>query len=330
MGIAAVAVAGVAIAILFVAPRALALDNADNQPAGYYENDENISNGHYEDEYYPPEQEPEPKDEPEPELEPTPEPEPEPCITEEIYAFLEQFDSQIAIHFENLETGFTFSYQGDRVFFGASATKLPFALYIYHKAEQGRTNLNTTMHFTEADFWEGSGFIRHRYEYGQAFTQRQLLHLMLAPSDNIATRILRRHHGLAGYREFITSIGGDAHFVQNLTYSYLNAYDAGLFMRESFNYIQSGGRYSDEFRRNMLANRYPFIVADYPVASKSGWAASFGGAYHDMAIIFAPSPYTLALLSSFDGTPTQRGKYEAISMFFQDFNQRHFVNEAGI
>lgn len=307
---------GVIFVTLFTTPRVLG--RAELGDFVMYVQAYNPEN-HY---YYISQAEYQPKPEPEP---PEPEPEPEPCITEKIYEFMEQFDGQIAVFFENLESGFQFAYQGDRVFFGASATKAPFALYIYLKAEEGRTNLNTIMHFTEGDYWLGSGIIRHIYEYGQYFTQRRLLHLMLAPSDNIATRILRRHHGLAGYRTFIESIGGSSHFVQNLTYSYLSANEAGLIMRESFNYIQSDGRYSDEFLQNMLANRYPFVISDYPIASKSGWAESFGGAWHDMAIIFAPSPYTLSLLSSLEGTPNDRIKYNTISMFFQDFNYRHFI-----
>jgi len=317
--VVAVAFIGVTLVALFVTPRALGLAELEDFALHIQTYNYNA------DDYYTPKPDyiPEPQHEPEPK---PPEPEPELCIKEEAYAFMEQFNGEIAVFFENLESGFTFAYQGDRVFFGASATKAPFALYIYLKAEEGRTNLNTIMHFTEGDYWQGSGIIRHRYEYGQHFTQRRLLHLMLVPSDNIATRILRRHHGLGGYREFIESIGGDPHFVQNLTYSYLSANEAGLIMRESFNYIQSNGRYSDEFLQNLLANRYPFVISDYPVASKSGWAANFGGAWHDMAIVLAPSPYTLSLLSPLAGAPNDRVKYDAISMFFQDFNYRHFVS----
>ncbi|MCL2350732.1 MAG: class A beta-lactamase-related serine hydrolase, partial [Defluviitaleaceae bacterium] len=194
----------------------------------------------------------------------------------------------------------------------------------YHKAERGETNLNSTFYFTESDYWGGSGRIRHDYEFGQGFSQRRLLFLMLSPSDNIATRILRRHHGLTGYRQFIEDLGGNPALIQNITYSYLTANEAGFYMREIYRYIQSGGRYSHEFKENLLRNRYPFIISDHPVASKSGWAENFGGAWHDMAIVLAPSPYIVALLSSKAGTTADRVHYDAISMFLQDFNQRWF------
>ncbi|MDR2168032.1 MAG: serine hydrolase [Clostridiales bacterium] len=261
-------------------------------------------------------------------------PEGEDCLHTKLAAefveFMEQFGDTISVHFENLATGFVLQHYADRVFFGASATKAPFALYIYEKATRGGTNLDSIFTFTESDFWEGSGSIRHNYEFGATFSQRRLLHLMIAPSDNIATRILRRAHGLVGYRQFIEERGGDPWFIQNITYSYLSAAEAGFYMREIFRFIDEGGRYSEEFKRNLLQNRYPFIVSDYPVASKSGWAENFGGAWHDMAIVFAPSPYILTLLSSRPGGHEDRLAYNAISMFLQDFNNRHFTGNSGL
>jgi len=243
----------------------------------------------------------------------------------EIYEFMYQFGGSVSVYYENLASGFVFRHYAERVFFGASATKQPFALYIYHKAAAGNTNLNSVLNYQEGDYWGGSGVIQHRYEVGTAFTQRRLLHLMLVPSDNIATRMLRRAHGLNGFRAFVEEIGGNPGFVQNLTYSHLSAEEAGLFMRVTFEFFENGGSYADELRLNMLQNRYPFIISDHPVASKSGWAYNFGGAYHDMAIVFADSPYTLSILSNRSGTAADRRAYHEISMFFQEFNDTWFT-----
>jgi len=242
----------------------------------------------------------------------------------ELEYFMQQFGDNIAIFYENLASGFIFRHNAERVFFGASATKLPYAIYIYLKTEAGYASMNTASTFMEADYWEGSGVIRHRYELGTTFTQRRLLNLMLVPSDNIATRMLRRMHGLNGYREWVESIGANPEFVHNLTYSHLNAEDAGIFLRVAYEYIMSGGRYSNDLKTNMLANRYKFIVSDHPVGSKSGWAATHGAAFNDMAIVFAPSPYTLSILSNWAGNYADRRTYRHISMRIQEFNDTWF------
>ena len=238
--------------------------------------------------------------------------------------FMQQFGNTVSVHYENMASGFVFRHNAYQQYFGASATKAPFALYIYLKTERGEASMDTVITYTSVDFWAGSGVIRHRYNVGQTFTQQQLLPFMLTPSDNIATRMLRRVHGLEGYEAFVEGIGANPDFVQNLTFSYLSANDAGIFLREMYLYIESGGRYSHEFRDNMLANRYAFIISDYPVASKSGWAANYGAAWHDMAIVYAPSPYILALLSSRAGNAADRVVYNSISMFVQEFNSKWF------
>jgi beta-lactamase class A len=246
---------------------------------------------------------------------------------EGLISFLEQYERPISVHYENIETGFVFQFDGERRYFGASATKAPFALYIYHMAEMGLTDLESVHTYTEADYWIGSGFIRLRHEFGDTFTQRELLHLMIAPSDNIATRMLRRVHGTRGYRQFIEGLGGNPDYLQNITYSYLSANEAGFYLREIYRFVTSGSPYGEEFLGSLLRNRYPFIISDYPVASKSGWAYNFGGVYHDMAIVFAPSPYLLAVLSTREGTRTDQRDFERISMHIQEFNDMWF--EAG-
>ena len=238
--------------------------------------------------------------------------------------FMRPFGNTLSVFYENLATGFTFAHNANRVYFGASATKAPFALYIFHKLERGETSMNDIFTYTGGDFWGGSGVIQHSYGVGTNFTQRRLLYLMISPSDNIATRILRRVHTYQSYTSWVESIGGNPGFVQNITYSYLSANEAGFFLRKFYDYINSGGQYSHEFRDMLLANRYQFLTSDYPIASKSGWARNFGQAWHDMGIVFAPSPYSLALLSSLSGNASDRRDYNAISMFIQEFNSRWF------
>jgi len=245
--------------------------------------------------------------------------------TQELDNLLRRFGNNLSVYFENLETGFVYRYNANRVYFSASVPKASFALYIYQKAERGETDLDSIHTFTRADYMGGSGVIRHRYRPGATFTQRELLRLNLSESDNIATLMLIRIHGLAGYRQFISDIGGTTSFVQNrVMNSNLTANEAGLFAREIFQYIESEGRYSEEFRAHLLDNQFPFIISDYPVASKTGWTRPI--AWHDMAIVYAPSPYILVILSARDGwSERDYREFAEISLAFQRFNDMWFV-----
>ena len=247
----------------------------------------------------------------------------------ELDNLLRRFGNSISVYFENLETGFVYRHNADRVYFSASVPKAFYALYIYMKAEAGDVDLDSSITFLQQDFLGGSGVIRHRYPIGTSFTQRYVLGLNLYQSDNIATLMLRRVHGIQGYRDFVYSIGGNPAFVgDRIMNSRLTANEAGLFAREVFRYIESGSIYSSEFKGHLLNNQFPFIVSDYPVASKTGWTRYI--AWHDMAIVYAPSPYILVILSTRNGTDADFRDFEEISMAFQRFNDLWFVDSSEV
>ena len=241
-----------------------------------------------------------------------------------IESALERYGDGVSIYFENLDTGCVFKHNEEENFFAASVTKAPFALWVYKKAEEGYVCLDMTMYFTQDVLRLRSGIIRHEYELGDAFPLRRILALNLYESDNTATQMLLREFGYREYADFIEKLGGTREYAKDVWNSRITAEEAGFFAREIYNYIESDQEYSDEFRRYLLNNQYPFIVADYPVASKTGWHEYFG-AWHDMAIVYAPSPYILTILSSDrTGTDEDHEAYEYISLAFQEFNRVNF------
>ena len=252
-------------------------------------------------------------------------PAPSACAIDALDELLLRHGNYISVFFENLETGFIYRFNACRVYFSASVPKAAYALYIYMLAEKGIVNLDSVHEFMYADANWGSGIIQRRYEFGATFTLRELLRLNLSESDNVATNILRRIHGLEGYKRLIEEMGGNSGLVgSRITNSDLTANEAGLFAREIFAYLESGGRYSCEFKTHLLNNQFPFIVSDYPVASKTGWTSP--RAWHDMAIVYAPSPFTLVILSAREGwSDADYADFAEISMAFQQFNDEWFV-----
>ena len=238
---------------------------------------------------------------------------------------LENYGDHVAIYFENLASGCTFMHNEERVFFGASIPKAPLALWLYQQAEKGLLNLDQTLYFSEQNKRMGSGIIRHRYDFGDVFTLRRLIGLNLYESDNTATYMIHQAVGYQGFSNFINSIGGMTTFGGNALDSFLTAKQVGRFAHEIYRYIESDQNYSAEFKYNLLNNQFPFIVSDYPVASKTGWYEKLGGAWHDMAIVYAPSPYILVILSADKtGTEEDHAIYQNISFAFQEFNGLNF------
>ena len=247
--------------------------------------------------------------------------------TYELDSFLQRFESSMAIYFKNIETGFVYSHNPNRLFFSASIPKAPFALYIYQLAEQGEIDLDSPIPVLSQDFTSGMGEIRYRHPVGTTLTQRELLRLMLHYSDGMATNMLRRIHSVERYRRFVLDLGINPNNKGWALLNYrLTARDAGIYARAIFDYIESDGRYSEEFRANLINNQYPFIISDYEVASRTGWTR--GSAWHDMAIVYAPSPYILVVLTERQGwSARDYHDFEEISRMFQDFNNTWFVQK---
>lgn len=262
------------------------------------------------------------------------------CTLDDFFAPL---GNNIAIYFKNLDTGFTYVHNPDRVFFGASLSKSNHALYTYTLMERGLADIYQRHIFTYRDLWGGTGVMRFM-NFGTEFTTRELLGLSIRESDNTAYRMLVRMFENAefSYHDFVREIGADSQMIRNVISQNTHALDAGLFMYNIFNYIESESQFGHYLKYDMLntaQTSHPYftrwegshgvggvidiqmIRSDYPLARKYGWA---GNSFHDAGIIYAPSPYILVILSNME-----RGAhdlFEEISWFVQDFNNRHFVS----
>ena len=223
--------------------------------------------------------------------------------TEELDALLRRFGGSVSVYFENMDTGFVYRFNPYVFYTSASITKAPFSLYIYEKADEGETDL-------DSEHWSWAG---------GRLTQRELLRRNLMYSCNESTLTLRDIHGVTGYQAWITELGNNPAWVApEIMGSGTNLEEAVRFIRAIYDYIGSDAAHGAEFKAHLLDNQFPFIVSDYPVASKTGW---FEGFLHDIAIVYADSPYILVILSN----GINRTIFEEISIAFQEFNDKWFV-----
>ena len=231
----------------------------------------------------------------------------------------------VSVYYKNLDTGFTYSHRGGFIYASASLNKTPHALYVYHLAEDGMTDLGQVHTFTSRDHRGGTGVIQHM-PFGTQFTTGELLIHSVRDSDNVAFYMLQNLFAghSPSFQEFYRDLGGNTELINIITgrLSLMTAEEAGLIMYHIHQYIESGTVYSAEFKNSLLNSDVPIIMADYPVAQKYG---RWDGNFHDKAIVYAPSPYILVIMSTLD--QHGRGAFEEfaeISRFIQEFNNMYF------
>lgn len=263
--------------------------------------------------------------------------------TYELDAFLSPFGQRISVYFKNLETGFEYSYNPDRVFFGASISKATQGLYAFIAAERGYIDMYAVHTYRASDFMGGTGIIRFM-QVGTEFTTRELLHYSIVHSDNIAFRMLARYMARTGFsfRDFVMEIGASPRFILDRYMDNITASEAMLWLNAIHSYFESESRYGHYFQDDLLnvamyshpyftrGNAFggtndivvQFIHSDYPIAQKYGWG---NNSFHVIGIVYAPSPYLLVIFSNMENGAHEL--YEEISWKLQAFNARYFAGQ---
>lgn len=222
------------------------------------------------------------------------------------------YEGAVAVGYYDIISGYRYTYNGDQSFIAASVMKAPFCRYVLGMAEQNGLDLSSrTTTYTEDMLLSGTGIIKDA-EFGTVYTHEELVKLAIRKSDNIAFKMLRQAYSVEGFKQYAQLIGiTDIAGIKNVSSSNITAVDAITYMKDIYSYITGDTVHGKTLETHMLNTTYPLIRSQYPVIRKHGWMK---GAYHDMAIIKAPRPYILVILSDHSkGSNEDRDMFQTIS-----------------
>jgi len=254
--------------------------------------------------------------------------------------FFNRYGDRIGIYYKNLETGFTYTFNPDMVFFGASLNKAQYALYIHIAAERGYIDMYAVHTFTSSDWWGGTGIIRFM-PAGARLTTRELLRHAVVYSDNVAHRMLARYMERISfsYRDFVQEIGASPYLIRNIYSHNTSAADTAIWFYALHTYLESDSRYGHYLLYDLLNTAYyshPYFTRGrvfggsspvnvrlmhtcYPMAQKYGWAVE---SFNVAGIVYAGSPFMLVIISDMDSGA--HDLFKEISQLMQEFNGRYF------
>jgi beta-lactamase class A len=109
---------------------------------------------------------------------------------------------------KNLKDGSALSYQGSRQWYLSSTTKVPIAVALLKKVENGEISLARQLTLQKSDYVDGAGELQ-RTRPGTKFTVRSLLERMLVHSDSSATDMLVRLIGVDYLNDYLKDGFGD-------------------------------------------------------------------------------------------------------------------------
>jgi len=117
------------------------------------------------------------------------------------------FPGTMGIAVKNLDTGESFSVNGDTRFPTASLIKVAVMVEVYHQMAEGRFRRDTAVTLTDADKAGDETVPLNVMHPGATLTVADLLRFMIAWSDNTATNLLVRMVGTANVDRRLESYG---------------------------------------------------------------------------------------------------------------------------
>ena len=168
---------------------------------------------------------------------------------------------------------------------------------IYLEGEEKYDLSEKWIYDSETMLTEGSGEIMEMDD-GLELTWYELFDYALLYSDNIAFAQLRDRFGYSSFYKMINEIG-----IRGVETDFMNlsADDCVLFLREFYDYFETGSEYALHMKDCMTKSKHlEMICANYPsgmAAHKYGWDID---AFHDMAIVFDEHPYIIVIMTDYD------------------------------
>lgn len=101
----------------------------------------------------------------------------------------EQTSGELGVYLKDLDSGVSASYHGDETWYLASTVKVPVAIAVMRRIDEGTMSLDSTVRLMESDYVDGAGPTNSK-KPGTSLSVRYLMDQMLIHSDNTASDML--------------------------------------------------------------------------------------------------------------------------------------------
>ncbi|MBQ8510627.1 MAG: serine hydrolase [Clostridia bacterium] len=247
----------------------------------------------------------------------------------------EIFYPNISVYYEDLTTGYSFSYEADKVYNSASVIKAPYVLSMLEVISEDEEKYLASLEAEEKEpeeidtdgdgtpdtikieysdpafdlsetviydskkmMKEGSGKIKEM-EDGVEFSYLDFVKYALEYSDNIAYNQLRQRFGFNYMYSLARRVGANS-VLRNA--NNMTARDAGKLFKAIYEFTEEDEKYGAIMAESMKKGNHtviiPYGVSPTKTLHKYGWDTD---SYHDAAIVlYSDKPYVLTVFTDLD------------------------------
>jgi beta-lactamase class A len=218
-------------------------------------------------------------------------------LQQHINSEISRFKGEAGIVIKDLETGWEFSHEKEKLFPSASLAKIPLMAACFLAADRGMIRLDRNIALKSSDKLTGSGVLKDM-PAGSVFSVERLIGLMIYDSDNTATNIVTNLAGIDYLNSTFKSFGlkntdlarkiADYQSRDKGIENYTTAEDMALLLDKIYRRELENKKVSDQciamLKLTRMNDRIPkYLPADITVAHKTGLE---NGVCHDAGIVF--------------------------------------------
>jgi beta-lactamase class A len=216
-------------------------------------------------------------------------------LKEDLEGYIKNYKGQYGIYYYNIDSGEGFGINDTDEYTAASTIKLPLNLYLYNKIKSGAIDPGSTLTYLKEDYESGTGGIQYE-KFGTSYTIDELSRLSIEESDNVAANMLIRNLGVENFKQYMRQVGG---VVVRDGENISCPRDMALYMKLVYEFSKNEGELGQKLMGILMDTQFnDKIPAPLPdnikVAHKIGNQV---GVVNDVGIVFADSPYILAVMS---------------------------------
>lgn len=220
---------------------------------------------------------------------------------------------KVSVMYNDVNLGYTYSYNVDKTYYAASTIKSLGAIYLYEKAYLGEINLDDTIVYLKKHKLGASAYMKE-VSYGTKVSLRDLVKYSITASDNTAHKMIVDYIGVNNLIEYGKNLGATLTHLGGDLFGYINVSDATLYMTKLNKLINESGELGQELKSYFVNDdQNGLAIADMEIAAAHKYG-QYQGIYHDIGIVYSENPYIVTIL-------TEHGKADFVSII-KDINGR--------
>jgi len=223
--------------------------------------------------------------------------------------------NKATVYYTDTEQKYFFAFGAENIHNTASTIKAPYATYILKSG----ADLSEVLVMEKRHVHSGSGVLKNK-AVGSKFTVEELIGYMIRRSDNTAYAMLLERFGTSGFREYAKSLDINYRLPES-GYTTCTIREMASFLLDIYRYegTENGDFLIKQMKNCSYSLQIPKAVS-YPVAHKFGFIYE-GKGFHDMAIVYAPTPYLELIFTRINGTVYDTEAFLEIGKLVESLNK---------